>query len=151
MTSQDLMIKNAHVVGPETFNGDIRIQNGRITAIGTDLPVAAGTPVYDAAGRTVLPGLVDVHVHFRDPGQTAKETIATGSKAAAHGGFTTVVAMPNVTPVPDNTADLAALLAKNKQTGVVHVHQWAPITDALRSDRLVDFEQFKKMGCARFF
>lgn len=150
MTSQDLMIKNAHVVGPETFNGDIRIQNGRITAIGTDLPVAAGTPVYDAAGRTVLPGLVDVHVHFRDPGQTAKETIATGSKAAAHGGFTTVVAMPNVTPVPDNAADLAALLAKNKQAGVVHVHQWAPITDALRSDRLVDFEQFKEMGVLGF-
>jgi dihydroorotase len=150
MRSQNLLIKNAHVVGPETFNGDIRIHQGIITTIGQDLSVSPDETVLDASGQTVLPGLVDVHVHFRDPGQTDKETISTGSRAAAHGGFTSVVAMPNVTPVPDNTADLKALLTKNAQDGVVHVHQYAPITTALRSNQLVDFERFNQLGVFGF-
>jgi dihydroorotase len=150
MRSQNLLIKNAHVVGPETFNGDIRIHQGIITTIGQDLSVSPDETVLDASGQTVLPGLVDVHVHFRDPGQTDKETISTGSRAAAHGGFTSVVAMPNVTPVPDNIADLKALLTKNAQDGVVHVHQYAPITTALRSNQLVDFERFNQLGVFGF-
>ncbi|MCI1912915.1 MAG: dihydroorotase [Schleiferilactobacillus harbinensis] len=145
-----MLIKNAHVVGPETFNGDIRIHQGIITTIGQDLSVSPDETVLDASGQTVLPGLVDVHVHFRDPGQTDKETISTGSRAAAHGGFTSVVAMPNVTPVPDNIADLKALLTKNAQDGVVHVHQYAPITTALRSNQLVDFERFNQLGVFGF-
>lgn len=147
---KDLLIKNAAVVGPESFTGDIRITNGVITAIGTDLTVPAGTPTIDAAGRMVFPGLVDVHVHFRDPGQTDKETIATGSRAAAHGGFTTVVAMPNVTPVPDDEDKIAAQLAKNAADSVVHTRQWAPITDGLRSDQLVNDAAFKRLGVLGF-
>ncbi len=90
----------------------------KIKAIGTDL---TGDKVIDATGKLVSPGLVDVHVHYRNPGQTYKEDIETGSKAAAHGGFTTVGAMPNVTPVPDTPDLMKKMVQENKQKGIVHI------------------------------
>ncbi len=114
---------------------DIAIENGVITAIGTDL---SGENEIDLAGGLITPGLVDVHVHFREPGFTDKETIATGSRAAARGGYTTVCAMPNTNPVPDTKErykELEALIAKD---AVINVHHYAPITKGLKSDELVD-------------
>uniref|UniRef100_UPI0035A065BF amidohydrolase family protein n=1 Tax=Jeotgalibaca arthritidis TaxID=1868794 RepID=UPI0035A065BF len=114
---------------------DIAIENGVITAIGTDL---SGENEIDLAGGLITPGLVDVHVHFREPGFTDKETIATGSRAAARGGYTTVCAMPNTNPVPDTKErykELEALIAKE---AVINVHHYAPITKGLKSDELVD-------------
>lgn len=107
-----LLIKNAHVVGPEPFDGDLLTTDGVISALGHDLHAPAKTTVIDLKGATLMPGLVDVHVHFREPGFEAKETIKTGAQAAAHGGFTTVVAMPNLNPVPDNVDDLEHLIEK---------------------------------------
>lgn len=100
--------------------------------------------VIDARHNFVSPGLVDVHVHYRQPGQEQKETIKTGSMAAAHGGFTTVCAMPNVTPAPDSPANIAQLIKLNQTDGVVHIKQYATITTNRGGDELVDFPALKK-------
>ncbi len=145
-----LLIKHAHVAGPEPFHGDILTTDGVISALGRNLDAPAKTTVIDAKGKTVMPGLVDVHVHFREPGFTAKETIHTGAAAAAHGGFTTVVAMPNLDPVPDNVADLTALIAKNHTDAKIHVEQFAAITKGLHSSDTSDYAALKQAGALGF-
>lgn len=104
----------------------------------------------DAQGALITPGLVDVHVHFREPGFTHKETIATGSAAAARGGFTTVCAMPNLDPVPDTVEKFDQVQKIIDRDGVVNVLQYAPITKNLRSEELVDFEGLKAAGAFAF-
>ena len=107
-----LVIKNGRVINPATkFDeiADVLIEDGKIKEIGTDLE-AGDASVYDAAGKIVTPGLIDLHVHFREPGQEAKETFESGSKAAAAGGFTTVCTMPNTNPVVDS-ADASRVAA----------------------------------------
>ena len=95
------LIKNGQVlIDNQVEKKDILIDEGKIIQI--DDSIVKDCEVIDAAGLTVIPGLVDVHVHFREPGHTEKETIHTGSLAAAHGGFTSVFAMPNVIPFPDD-------------------------------------------------
>ena len=99
----DLLIKNAHVLSPaDGIDGDadILISGGKIAAIGEGL--TADAEVIDAHGLTAIPGLVDMHVHLRDPGQTAKEDILTGCNAAAAGGVTSLLCMPNTNPPVDN-------------------------------------------------
>lgn len=102
--------------------------------------------VIDATDKLVTPGLVDVHVHYRDPGQTQKETIHTGSLAAAHGGFTTVGAMPNVDPAPDTPEKVKQMIARNAKESVVHIAQFATITTGRKGDQLIDFAGVKKAG-----
>ena len=110
------LIKGGTVfVNGQLVKTDVRIADDKIQAIGNDLPAADET--IDATNKLVAPGLVDVHVHFREPGQTYKETIEAGSKAAAHGGFTTVGAMPNVDPVPDTPARMQAQTSLNQKEG----------------------------------
>ncbi|OAU85408.1 dihydroorotase, partial [Lacticaseibacillus rhamnosus] len=118
-----MLIKNAHIVSDTEYTADIQITGEQITAIGQQLTARADETVIDATGATVVPGLIDVHVHFREPGFTAKETIKTGAQAAAHGGFTTVVAMSNLNPVPDTVATLKPLLAKNRSDAKITVRQ----------------------------
>ncbi len=145
-----LLVKNAHIVGPESFDGDLLTTDGTITATGVNLSAPAKTTVIDAKGATLMPGLVDVHVHFREPGFTAKETIKTGAQAAAHGGFTTVVAMPNLDPVPDNVTTLTQLVAKNQHDAKIHVLQFAAITKGLHSQDRTDYAGLKKAGALGF-
>ena len=103
-----LLIQGGHVIDPGRVNGvaDVLIDNGAIAAVGPKLAVPAGATVIPAAGRLVVPGFVDLHVHFREPGFEYKETIQSGTEAAVAGGFTTVCAMPNTNPAPD-AADAA--------------------------------------------
>ena len=98
------LLKGACIVtGSGTSTGDILIRDGRFVSIGPEVSeVPGGTEVLDLSGLTVVPGFADIHVHFREPGFTAKETIRTGSAAAARGGYTVVCAMPNLDPVPDS-------------------------------------------------
>ena len=91
-----LLIQGGHVIDPGRVNGvaDVLIENGTISAVGPALTAPAGATVIQAKGQLVLPGFVDLHVHFREPGQAHKETIVSGSRSAAAGGFTSVVCMP---------------------------------------------------------
>lgn len=108
------------------------------------------TKKIDAQGGLVTPGLVDVHVHFREPGFTHKETIKTGSIAAARGGYTTVCAMPNLNPVPDTVDTYSQIQEMIKKDAVINVLQYAPITKELQSEELVDFEGLKQAGAFAF-
>ncbi|QLL69885.1 dihydroorotase [Lactobacillus sp. 3B(2020)] len=123
---------------------DLLIENGKIAAIGNEL--SAADTIIDASGKLVTPGLIDLHVHFRDPGLTQKETIETGTMAAAHGGYTTVGAMPNVLPTPDNPERVAKQVKANQTRGRVHVLQYATITEGRQGNQLVDFAGVKKAG-----
>ncbi len=130
---------------------DVLIKDGVIQAVAPRLMVDSDTvQVIDVPGKLVTPGLVDVHVHYREPGQTAKETIQTGSMAAAHGGFTTVVTMANVDPVPDTPEQFAKQVALNQTKGLVHIYQNSPVTKDLTSDQIVDMATMKKLGAVGF-
>ncbi|MGN1038753.1 MAG: amidohydrolase family protein, partial [Mailhella sp.] len=97
----DRILRNATVYRPSGFvKSDILIRNGVIERIAPQIPPLEGMPEEDWSGCYILPGLVDVHVHFREPGFSCKETIHSGSLAAAHGGYTTVCTMPNLNPAP---------------------------------------------------
>src|SRR3990167_11227254 len=103
--SADLVIKNGWVVTPaETIRGGVAIKDEKFVAIGTDDSLPDGKEVIDAKGNHILPGIIDGHVHFREPGLTYKEDFGTGSAAAVCGGVTTVIDMPNVVP-PTADAD----------------------------------------------
>lgn len=143
------LIKNARTLtAGHLETNDILIEAGKIKAIGHQLNATYGPAerVICADGHFVSPGLVDVHVHLRDPGQTAKETIATGTLAAAHGGFTTVGAMPNVEPVPDTPERITQMIQRNRDQAHVHVAQYASITKNRTSEDLVDFAGVKRAG-----
>jgi len=105
MTS--ILIRGGRVIDPSRGTdgtADVLLEEGRIAAVGRNIEAPAGVEVFDAAGKVVAPGLIDLHVHLREPGQEDLETVASGSMAAAAGGFTAVCAMPNTDPVTDNQA-----------------------------------------------
>lgn len=150
----NLLIKNGQMIDRhnELIPTDIWVKNGKIKAIGVGLSSATLTfdQVIDVKGGLITPGLVDVHVHFREPGFTYKETIETGSKAAARGGYTTVCAMPNLNPVPDTVECLSEVQEIIKRDAVIKVLQYAPITEELRSETLVDMAGMKAAGAFAF-
>ena len=119
-----LLIKNGRVIDPANQRdavGDIFAVDGKIVDSLSDADKATAI-VVDAKGLVVAPGLVDIHVHFRDPGQTHKEDIRSGSEAAAAGGFTTVVCMPNTSPVCDNAGTIQRIMDKVEREAVVRVY-----------------------------
>lgn len=147
----ETLVKNGSVYqAGKLTKMDILIVDGKIKALGTDLPSTAQTRIIDVQDKLVSPGLVDVHVHYRDPGFTYKETIESGSKAAAHGGYTTVCAMPNLDPVPDTPAQMQVMVKRNQEDGVVHVKQFSAITKGLKSEELVDYAGMKAAGAFAF-
>ncbi|HEX3576827.1 MAG TPA: amidohydrolase family protein, partial [Rhodopila sp.] len=108
MTNADLIIHTGRIVHPDGIvDASIAIRDGRILAIGAPEAMPAGGEIFDAGGLHILPGAIDVHVHFRDPGYTHKEDWDTGTAAAAFGGVTTVFDMPNTVPATANAAALA--------------------------------------------
>lgn len=151
-----IWIKNAQILDPKSGTrqtGDICIEGKNITAIGEGLAFPEGLcredVVIDASGLIVAPGLIDVHVHFRDPGQTYKEDIQTGARAAAKGGFTTVVCMANTRPPVDNKDTLEYIQKEGKKTGI-HVLSAAAISKGLLGQELTDMEELKAHGAAGF-
>lgn len=146
-----ILIKGGRVVDPKTGVDallDIVLDGGKIVRIGTDLSTDYDR-IIDAAGLTIAPGLIDVHVHFRDPGLTYKEDIHTGAKAAAKGGFTTVVCMANTRPVVDNAETLEYVIEEGRKTGI-HVLSAATITKGMKGEELTDMEELKSRGAAGF-
>ncbi|MCG3398830.1 dihydroorotase [Staphylococcus massiliensis] len=146
-----LFIKNAQVL--ENFNlttTNILIEGQTIKAMGEDVEAPNDAEVIDANGKFVAPGLIDVHVHLREPGGEHKETIETGTKAAARGGFTTVCPMPNTKPVPDTVENIEKLNQIIKESAQVRVLPYASITERQAGKNLVDFESLKENGAFAF-
>ena len=142
-----ILIKNAHICDPATnmdCEGDIFLVDGVIADIGTDLDYETEVTI-DASGLIAAPGLVDMHVHLRDPGQTEKEDIISGCKAAAAGGVTSVLAMPNTNPTVDNVETVQYILNKAKDADA-HVYVSAAITKGLQSDMLCNLAALKEAG-----
>lgn len=147
-----ILIKNGNIIDPDTKNeypADIILDNSVITGIGTYEDDGTYDTVIDASGCAVAPGLVDVHVHFRDPGLTYKEDIHTGAAAAAAGGFTTVITMANTKPPADNPEILHYILEEGKKTGI-HVLPAAAISKGMKGQELVDMEKLKSAGAVGF-
>ncbi len=137
-----ILIKNA-TFSPDSREErkDILIEGGKIMKIAPSIPSDGGCEVIEASGLTVIPGLVDVHVHLREPGFSYKETIATGTQAAAAGGFTTVCAMPNLNPAPDSLSGLNEQLKMIKNQACVEVLPYATITKGRKGDELVNYSE----------
>lgn len=146
-----MLIKNGTILSPadhQEYQADLRICDGIITEIGSLAPLAQET-VLDASSCLIAPGLVDVHVHFRDPGFTYKEDLHTGSCAAAAGGFTTVICMANTKPAIDNTETLSELLSRAEHEAI-RVRFAAAVTKNLKGQELVDFEALAAAGACGF-
>ncbi len=147
---KDILIKNAQVISPaDNINDkcDILIRDGKISAVGTGLAGAEEAEVIDAGGLYAVPGLVDMHVHLRDPGQTAKEDIISGCKAAAAGGVTSLLAMPNTIPAVDSAETVKYILGKAKEADS-KVYVAASITKGLKSQEPTDLEELRAAGAA---
>ncbi len=142
-----LLIKNVHAVDScLNQKTDIFIRDGKIVKISPDMNISADR-VIDGSKLTALPGLFDMHVHFRDPGQTHKEDILTGCQAALAGGVTGVLCMPNTSPPVDSPEILQYILDKAKNTGV-DVRPVACITKGMKGEELTDFAELKASGAA---
>ena len=145
------VIKNVRILDPASatdMTGVIGIENGKIAAIGT-VETKAEDQVLDGKGLVASPGLVDTHVHFRDPGLTYKEDIYSGAHAAAAGGFTSVVCMANTKPVADNVDTVSYIVDKGKKTNI-HVYATAAVTKAFDGKNLTDFRDLLKAGAVGF-
>ena len=148
-----LLIRNGYMIDPKSGKEgkyDILTKGNRILRIGKDLSVDEGNcSVIEAEGLLVAPGLVDVHVHFRDPGFPEKEDIVTGAAAAARGGYTTVVMMANTKPSIDNKDTLEYVLKKGRTTGI-HVMTCANVTMGMKGKELTPMEELAKFGAVGF-
>jgi dihydroorotase len=146
-----LLLTGGRVVDPANrldAKADVLISAGKIAAVGADAAKQAPreTERMDVSGLIVCPGLIDLHVHLREPGQTAKETIATGTAAAARGGFTSVVCMPNTSPAIDNAGTVALINERAAQHGVVNVFVAGAITKNIAGEELAPIGSLKRAG-----
>lgn len=143
------LIRNGRVIDPASGKDgiyDVLIEDGTIVSVDASIP-EGNNDIIDAAGCFVMPGLVDLHVHFREPGFEYKETIKTGSMAAAHGGVTTVFPMPNTKPVIDSVDMYDKVQKIIDRDAVVNVHQVASVTLGQQGETPVDVATLKKAGC----
>jgi dihydroorotase len=150
----DLLIRGAHLLDPRADIDEARdllIRNGRIAELGEPerLP-AEGVEVIDGAGKHVFPGFVDPHVHLRTPGQEHKEDLATGTAAAAAGGFCAIVAMPNTVPTVDSAAVLGSLIERAQREARVPVGFLAAITRGLKGEELTEMAELRDLGAIGF-
>lgn len=149
-----LLIQNITIADPKTMKetlGDILVKDGKIAQIAGSKTIqpTADMEIIDGTGLVAGPGLIDVHVHFRDPGLTYKEDIYTGAKAAAAGGFTTVVMMANTKPAIDSVETLQYVLEKGRETDI-HVESCATVTIGMQGKQLVDMDALKAAGAIGF-
>ena len=140
-----LLIKGGRVYGTENEESDILVKDGKIVEVSKNIPVTGEMKMLDATGLTVAPGLVDMHVHFRDPGFEYKEDIHTGAAAAAAGGVTTCCCMPNTLPVADSVEVINYIIDKSKQAPV-RVLPYGAVTLGQKGEELTDFAALKTAG-----
>ncbi len=147
-----LMLKNARLVDPQIGLdqvADVLVSDGRIARVGVDLP-AEGCEVHDLTGKVLIPGMVDIHVHLREPGFELKEDIASGTRAAAHGGFTAVCAMPNTNPITDDALAIEYIQARAQAVGKCRVLVSGACTKGLGGETLAEMGDMVKHGCCAF-
>ena len=145
----DILIKGGHVINPATKMdevADVRIENDEIAEIGKNLKAKKTDRVIQAKGYYVMPGFIDMHVHFRDPGFEQKEDIYTGMAAAAHGGYTTVLTMPNTKPVVDNADVVNYVHTKAASGHCIHVMQVGAVTKGQQGKELADIKGMVEAG-----
>jgi dihydroorotase len=148
-----LLIKGGRVVDPANSIDavqDVLVKDGRIERVGPGLPAPEGVTVLDAAGKVVCPGFIDIHVHLREPGLEYKETVATGTRAAAAGGFTAVCCMANTQPVNDNRSITDYIRAKAESEGAVRVYPIGAVTRGLAGKELGELAELAEAGCVAF-
>jgi dihydroorotase len=148
-----LLIKNGRVVDPANSTDavqDVLLSGGRIERVGAGLAAPPDATVLDATGKIVCPGFIDVHVHLREPGYEYKETVATGTRAAAAGGFTAVCCMANTQPVNDNRSITDYIRAKAAVEGVVRVYPIGAVTRGLGGEELAELAELAEAGCVAF-
>ena len=147
-----LLIRGGRVVDPANgvdLVADVHIEAGRVAAVGSDLVAPEGTPVLEARGKVVAPGFIDSHVHLREPGAEHKETIASGTAAAAAGGICAVIAMPNTTPPPDSGANIEAF-HQRCAAAAVRVYTTSTITAGRAGERLAPLAELAAAGAVAF-
>ncbi len=150
-----LLIKNAVIVNADKIwdkAQDILCEDGKITQIRPEITVADRHlhEIIDAAGKKVLPGLIDIHTHLRQPGREDKETIETGSRAAVKGGFTSIMCMPNTNPVIDNAMVVEFIIREANRVGLCNVYPIGAITKGQQDGELTDMAELKASGCLAF-
>lgn len=147
-----MIIKNGTIMNPATqtiISGDILIKDDKIIKIAKSITPSESEEVIDASGLVIAPGLIDTHIHFRDPGFTYKEDIHTGSLSAAHGGVTTVICMANTSPTVDNVPVLEDILQRAKAEDI-RIYQAASISHSLKGETLTDMKALKEAGACGF-
>ena len=147
-----ILLKNGKIIDYKNSifeQYDILIENQTIKKISKDINENADD-IIDCAGLYIMPGMIDIHCHLREPGFEYKETIETGSKSAVAGGFTTICPMPNTKPTPDSAIILQKIIEKAKKEAVCNVLTYASVTKGEKGEELVDFEELKKAGAIAF-
>jgi len=144
-----IFITGGHIIDPGRYNGvgDVLIDQGRIAALGPALEAPLHAKKISAKGRLVVPGFVDLHVHFREPGFEYKETIQSGAASAVAGGFTTVCCMPNTNPVNDNQAITEFMLERARAAGLANVLPIGAITKGSEGKELAEIGDLRRAGC----
>jgi dihydroorotase len=144
-----LLLTGGRVIDPANkfdSHADVLIIDGKISAVGKNLSAPEEIEIFHATGKIICPGLIDLHVHLREPGQTAKENLATGTAAAARGGFTSVVCMPNTSPAIDNSGTVALIRERAEREGIVNVFVTGAITKNIAGEELAPIGSLKKAG-----
>ena len=147
------LLKGAHVVDPQVdIDGvrDVLIDGEKIVEVAESIEAPEGAEVIDAKGKYLVPGLVDMHVHFRDPGYEYKETIETGARAAVHGGFTDVATMPNTDPVTDTGAEIRYQYDRARAAGYCHVRPIGSLTRGEKGEALSEIGDMVMEGACAF-
>lgn len=147
-----ILLKGGRVIDPAAqYNevSDVLIEDGRIQKVGKDLK-AGEAKIHDVSGKVVVPGLIDMHVHLREPGQEAKEDFLSGSRAAAAGGYTTVATMPNTSPVVDTAALVRSLQQRAQDVGVVHIRIIGAVTKNQEGKELAELGDMIEAGAVAF-
>ena len=144
-----ILLKGGRVVDPSQQHdgvADLLLIDGKVEKLGRNLGAPDGAEIVDMSGKVVAPGLIDLHVHFREPGQEDLETVATGAMAAVAGGFTSVCAMPNTDPVTDNQAAVGFIVRQAQRAARAKVYPIGAITLGQRGDKLAEFGEMVGAG-----
>ncbi|HET9507004.1 MAG TPA: amidohydrolase family protein, partial [Gaiellaceae bacterium] len=149
----DLLVRGAHVLDPRAGVDavlDVLVRDGEIADLGSDLEAPGGVEVIDGEGKHLFPGFVDPHVHLRTPGQEHKETLESGTRAAAAGGYVAVVAMPNTEPTVDSASVLLSLREQARREARVPVGLLAAVTRGLGGEALTEMAELRDAGALGF-